>query len=106
MVKAILMDLPSLLLLITLLPLAKASNATQCNGSPLDDVEGGTWVCQPDPTVYGTMCILDCIDPYAIPEGDYEVTCTPDGWFPNPSQVRVQPWAEKERERLFVVLFH
>ena len=62
-------------------------NVAECNDSPLDEVEGGTWACNPDPIVYGSMCVLDCTDPLSIPEGDYEVTCTPEGWFPNPSQV-------------------
>ena len=73
--------------LATFVALAKANNVTKCNDTPLDVVEGGMWICNPDPIVYGTMCVLDCTDPLSIPEGDYEVTCTPEGWFPNPSQV-------------------
>ena len=73
--------------LATFVALAKANNVAKCNDSPLDVVEGGMWICNPDPIVYGTMCVLDCTDPLSIPEGDYEVTCTPEGWFPNPSQV-------------------
>ena len=58
-----------------------------CEGSTLDDVEGGIWECSPDPVVYGTSCELSCSDQYSIPEGDYLVTCTPEGWLPDPTQV-------------------
>ena len=58
-----------------------------CDGSPLLEVEDGDWICGSDTIVYGTMCELDCTDPYSIPEGDYLVTCTPEGWFPDPAQV-------------------
>ena len=58
-----------LISLATFVALAKSSNVAKCNDSPLNEVEGGTWICTPDPTVYGTMCVLDCTDPFSIPEG-------------------------------------
>ena len=65
----------------------QGTDAEICEGSPLTEVEGGVWVCGSNPIGYGTMCELDCLDPYSIPEGDYLVTCTPEGWLPDPSQV-------------------
>ena len=60
-----------------------------CEGDSLIEVEGGIWICGSDSISYGTMCVLDCTDPYSIPEGDYQITCTPEGWFPDPSQVAI-----------------
>ena len=65
----------------------EGSAAEMCEGSPLTDVDGGVWQCGQQPITYGTMCELDCTDPYSIPEGDYLVTCTPEGWLPDPAQV-------------------
>ena len=58
-----------------------------CDESSLQEVDGGVWVCGSNPIIDGTMCELNCTDPYSIPEGDYQVTCTPEGWFPDTSQV-------------------
>ena len=76
--------------ILTLFATSEAYDAPVCNGFLLEEIDGASWDCKPDPIVYGSMCILDCTDPYAIPEGDYEVTCTPEGWIPNPSEVCIE----------------